>query len=71
MESKRRIPRKLKKALGKSIITLDISAVPRGMDIEQWLHIIQTTGMAVYDSARGQRPTILKGKSKRIKVIST
>ncbi len=67
MQTKHRLPRKLKKRLGKSIITLDVSAVPIGMDIEQWLSVLQISGIAVYDSGRGERPVLLKGNHAKFK----
>jgi len=67
MQTNYRIPRKLKKRLGKSIITLDISAIPDGITGDEWMEWLRTTGIALYDSTKGERPVLLKGNHAKFK----
>ena len=63
-----RIPRRLKKAISKAVLTLDVGAIPRGVNVDTWVHYYQTYGIAVYDSTRGERPKLLSRPNKRIKI---
>lgn len=65
-----RVPRKLKKALKKGIITLDIGSLPDNFDFDKWISFYYRSGIALYDSSKGEAPKLLSRKSKYIKVIN-
>lgn len=65
-----KVPRKLKKAIKNSILILDIVSIPRGLDLESWYKIFQSTGLILHDSDKGGiTPHFAKRKYKRVKVI--
>lgn len=43
-----KVPRKLKKRIKNSVLILDLSKIPNGWDIEQWMHFYTNFGIAVY-----------------------
>ena len=72
MENQRK-PRKLKKALKKAVITIDINSYPVHLfeDPSQWIEYFKETGILFYDSDNGgQEPQILPIKGmKNVKSI--
>ncbi len=47
---KQRLPRKTKKQLKRTIITLDLSLVPTNWTVDKWLYYAREMGILVWDS---------------------
>ena len=45
---KTRLPRKLKKRMKHSIVMLDMSSIPAGCSLQQWMYMYKTFGVIVY-----------------------
>ena len=65
-----RVPRKTKKAMNKVIISMDLSSIPTGWDVDKWYSVAYRSGLIFWDSYnKGHAPKLLSRKNKRIKVI--
>jgi len=64
---KQRIKNKLIK---KSIIVMDINAIPEFMNIDEWYHGVKTFGLILYDSTNSENiPFVIpKGNTKAFKI---
>lgn len=60
-------PRKLKKAIKKAVISIDVSAIPRGLDVDRFFDIYKETGIMFYDSRKGEAPKVISFGNKRIR----
>jgi hypothetical protein len=68
-----RTPRKLKKAISKSIIIYDIASCPDGWDMNQVFEVFNRIGVLFYDSHRGSifsdKPQLANRVGKRVKIV--
>jgi len=59
--------RQRKKLRKDTIITMDLFTLPERMDISQWLHTLNCTGVIFWDSFNGgNKPTVYPKNRKRV-----
>jgi len=62
-----RRPRKLKKAIKKAVIIIDVTSIPAGWTLQKYDEIFCQTGICFYDSDKGKAPRIVSFGNKRIR----
>lgn len=67
-----RTPRKLKKAVRKSKVIMDVASMPlkHGIDFDKWLYTYHNCGIALYSKENGGDAPRITPHNKRLKIVN-